>query len=120
MTARRNVETALRSALQNEDASIRRRLPTKPARASAPVLPVREAEVIKEVALGEGDLTRLAAIAERCLPAASKKQARSTLLRAGLLALESMSDDAIRQLAACLPVLEADKPKEKDRKRKKR
>ena len=120
MTARRNVETALRSALQNEDASIRRRLPTKPARASARVLPARESEIIKAVAVGEGDLARLAAIAERCLPAASKKQARSTLLRAGLLALESMSDHAIRQLAASLPTLDDDSPKKKGGKRKKR
>ena len=120
MTTHRNVETALRSALQNEDASIRRRLPTKLARPSAPVLRAREAETIKAVAVGEGDLARLAAIAKRCLPAASKKQARSTLLRAGLLALQSMSDDAVRQLISRLPTLEADKPKEKDRKRKKR
>ena len=120
MTTRRNVETALRSALQNEDASIRRRLPTKPARASAPVLPERDAEISKEVAMGEGDLVRAAAIAERCLPAASKKQARSTILRAGLLALESMSDNAVRQLAARLPALEADKPKKKGGKGKKR
>ncbi len=120
MSASRKVENALRTALQNEDASIRRRLPTKPARASAPVLPEREAEISKEVAMGEGDLARLAAIAERCLPAASKKQARSTILRAGLLALESMSDAAVRQLAARLPALEADKPKKKDRKGKKR
>lgn len=120
MTTSRKVESALRTALQNEDASIRRRLPAKPARQSAPALPAQDREISKTVALGEGDLARLSAIAERCLPSAGNKEARSTLLRAGLLALESMSDDAIRKLAARLPELEADKPAKKGGKGKKR
>jgi cytochrome c553 len=120
VTTSRKVESALRTALQNEDASIRRRLPAKPARQSAQPLPAQDREISKTVALGESDLARLSAIAERCLPSAGNKQVRSTVLRAGLLALESMSDDAIRQLAARLPALEGDRPKKKGGKAKKR
>lgn len=120
MTTNRKVEAALRAALQNEDASVRRRLPTKPARPSTPALPESEPEVSKTVAMGEGDVARIAAIAERCLPTMGRSETRSRLLRAGVLALESMSDDAIGKLVARLPALEAGKSAKKGGKGKKR
>lgn len=120
MSTSRSVENALRTALEHEDASIRRRLPTKAARPNSRPEPKQDKEVIKSVSLGEADLARAEAMADRCLPDLTGKRARSTLLRAGLLALDAMSEAAITQLVARLPTLENNKEAGGGRKKRKR